>query len=126
MRVRVTVFLAETIELQLDKGPGQDKAGIQLPTQSDEQVTDQVTEQVRRLLVCLKEKPLGGRDAMRYLGLNHRPTFMYDYLKPAIQTGFVEMTQPDSPKSPTQKYRLTVKGKAFLTDIPEEKGNETG
>ncbi|WP_345945479.1 Fic family protein [Methanosarcina sp. DH2] len=24
------------------------------------------------------------------------------------------MTQPDSPRSPTQKYRLTAKGKEFL------------
>jgi len=51
---------------------------------------------------------------MKCIGLNHRPTFINDYLKPAIQAGFVEMTQPDSPKSPTQKYRLTTKGNALL------------
>jgi len=51
---------------------------------------------------------------MKCIGLNHRPTFIYDYLQPAIQAGFVEMTQPDSPKSPTQKYRLIAKGKAIL------------
>lgn len=56
----------------------------------------------------------GGREAMKCIGLNHRPTFIYDYLQPAIQAGFVEMTQPDSPKSPTQKYRLIAKGKAIL------------
>jgi len=76
--------------------------------------TEQVTEQVRLLLFCLQDGPLGGREAMKCVGLNHRPTFLYDYLQPAIQAGFVEMTQPDSPKSPTQKYRLTAKCKDFF------------
>jgi hypothetical protein len=79
-----------------------------------EQVSEQVSEQVRLLLSCLQNGQLGGREAMKCVGLNHRPTFLYDYLQPAIQAGFVEMTQPDSPKSPTQKYRLTAKGKAQL------------
>lgn len=77
-------------------------------------VTEQVTEQVKRLLICLEERPFGTKDAMQCLGLSHRPTFLYDYLKPAIQAGFVQMTQPDSPKSPTQKYRLTEMGKRRL------------
>ena len=33
-------------------------------------------------------------------------------LYPALEMGLVEMTQPNSPRSPTQKYRLTGKGKA--------------
>jgi ATP-dependent DNA helicase RecG len=70
----------------------------------------QVTEQVQRLLRCLQRQPLAVREIMQSLKLNHRPTLLYDYLKPAIDDGFVEMTQPDSPKSPTQKYRLTKKG----------------
>jgi len=49
------------------------------------------------------------------LQLRHRPTFLYDYLQPALETGLVEMTQPASPKSPTQRYRLTKKGRARLT-----------
>jgi hypothetical protein len=32
---------------------------------------------------------------------------MHDYLKPAIDAEFAEMIQPDSPKTPTQKYRIT-------------------
>lgn len=94
MRVRVTIFLAENQEIQ---------------------VTEQVTEQVIRLLNCLEETPLSVKEAMSCLGLKHRPTFMYDYLKPAIDAEFAEMTQPNSPKSPTQKYRLTRKGKSLLS-----------
>lgn len=43
-------------------------------------------------------------------GLQHRPTFLYDYLQPAIDANLIEMTQPESPKSPTQKYQLTEDG----------------
>jgi hypothetical protein len=33
--------------------------------------------------------------------------FRQRYLSPALSAGLIEMTQPDSPKSPTLKYRLT-------------------
>jgi len=75
-----------------------------------EQATEQATEQVERLVAILQGKPLASREAMKLLGLQHRPTFVYEYLQPAIASGLVEMTQPASPKSPTQKYRLTGKG----------------
>jgi len=38
------------------------------------QVTEQVTEQVKRFLECLRDQPLGSRDAMKCLDLRHRPT----------------------------------------------------
>ena len=34
-----------------------------------------------------------------------------------LEEGLVELTQPDSPRSPTQKYRLTSKGKAYLAQL---------
>ena len=34
-----------------------------------------------------------------------------------IEAGFIELTQPDSPRSPTQKYRLTEKGRALLKEL---------
>ena len=51
---------------------------------------------------------------MLSLHLNHRPTFLYDYLQPSLSGGLIEMTHPHSPKTPTQKYRLTEKGKQVL------------
>ena len=52
---------------------------------------------------------------MAGLKLKHRPTVVYDYIRPAILLGFIELTQPDSPKSPTQKYRLTIAGNKLKT-----------
>ena len=45
------------------------------------------------------------------IGIKDRVTFSDYYLAPALKLGLVEMTQPNSPRSPTQKYRLTAKGK---------------
>ena len=41
---------------------------------------------------------------MEYIGLRHRPTFMYDYLKTLLEEGKLQMTIPDKPKSRNQKY----------------------
>ena len=78
-----------------------------------EQVPVQVTEQVAKLLGFLEEKPLATGELMEYLGLKHRPTFRENYLEPARKMGLVQMTQPGSPRSPTQKYTLTQKGKKW-------------
>ena len=51
---------------------------------------------------------------MSELGFASRPMFIANYLNPATSGGYVEMTQPDSPKSPTQKYRLTEKGRIVI------------
>lgn len=57
---------------------------------------------------------------MDVLGFTSRPMFIKGYLNPAKANGFIEMTQPDSPKSPTQKYRLTALGK----ELQRLNGNE--
>ena len=49
-------------------------------------------------------------ELMQLLNLRHLPTFRRNYLKPALEAGLLRMTQPDSPNSPTQRYRLTENG----------------
>jgi hypothetical protein len=66
---------------------------------------------LERLLSVFGSRTLTGAEVMSGLGMSHRGTFRKNYLDPAIEAGFVEMTQPDSPRSPTQKYRLTTLGK---------------
>ena len=110
MRMRVTVPLLENIAVQ----KATEQATEQVTEQATEQVTEQVTEQARRILNCLQNEPLSAREAMKALGLHHRPTFLYSYIQPVLTTGLVEMTQPESPRSPNQKYRLTAKGKRVI------------
>lgn len=58
---------------------------------------------------------------MSALKLGGRRNFLEKYLNPAMELGLVEMTQPDSPRSPTQKYRLTGKGKDQTNSLREPK-----
>lgn len=51
---------------------------------------------------------------MERIGLKHRPTFIANYLTPAIQSGFVTSLYPNNPKHPQQKYLLTAKGLAIF------------
>lgn len=81
-----------------------------------DQVGEQVSDQVKRLLAVVTDRPATAAGLMEMLGLSHRPTLRKNYLHPAMAAGLVEMTQPDSPKSPTQKYRLTEKGRMVLRD----------
>lgn len=46
---------------------------------------------------------------MELLGLKHRPTFKENYLLPALELGYIEMTIPDKPNSSKQKYRKVNK-----------------
>jgi Fic family protein len=86
------------------------------------QVSDQVTDQVKKLLKALARAkgPLSAGELMAAMGLSHRPTFRKNYLNPALDSGWVEYTQPDSPKSPTQKYRLTELGREKLAYSGDE------
>lgn len=52
------------------------------------------------------------RDALLgALQLKNKEHFRLSYLVPALEAGLIEMTIPDKPSSPKQKYRLTLKGK---------------
>jgi hypothetical protein len=77
-------------------------------------VTDQVSDQVGAVLQVIGINELGSNTLMKMLGLSHRPTFRENYLNPALAGGWIERTQPDSPRSPTQRYRLTVRGRGWL------------
>ncbi len=70
-----------------------------------EQVIEQVTEQVKKLLAVIGDKEYSTKELMELLGLKHRPTFRDNYLLPALKLGLIEMTIPDKPNSSKQKYR---------------------
>ena len=74
-----------------------------------EEIQSRPTKFVQRLLRSLKGE-MSVLEMMAALKLGGRRNFLEKYLTPAINAGLVEMTQPDSPRSPTQRYRLTAWG----------------
>ena len=54
---------------------------------------------------------------MLTVGLKDRPNFIEYSLSPAMQDGYVRMLYPDSPRHPSQKYMLTVKGLAVYKEM---------
>lgn len=74
-----------------------------------EQVSEQVTVQVEKLLSIIDNKEYSTKELMEMLGLKHRPTFRDNYLLPALELGYIEMTIPDKPNSSKQKYRKAKK-----------------
>lgn len=81
------------------------------------EATEQATEQELKLIMTLKEKTMTLQELMAAMDLKHRPSFLYTYLQPSLEAGYIEMTEPDKPKSPNQKYRLTAKGLEALKKL---------
>ena len=48
-------------------------------------------------------------DLMEILNRTNKSKFKNTIINPLVENGFFELTNPDKPKSPTQKYRLTSK-----------------
>ena len=48
-------------------------------------------------------------ELMKILNRTNKSKFKNTIVNPLIENGFFELTNPDKPKSPTQKYRLTNK-----------------
>lgn len=99
------------------KGPGTPTSNVPTPTSNVATPTSKnggnwaLSETVRRLLLVLGEEELTRGQMMKALKLKDRKNFSEYSLGPALKIGLVEMTQPDSPRSPTQRYRLTAWGR---------------
>ncbi|CRI66132.1 Filamentation induced by cAMP protein Fic [Thiocapsa sp. KS1] len=89
---------------------------------STEQGTEQAGEQVMNLLAGMGEGDYSAKALMALMGLLHRPTFLYDYLHPALTGGWLELTRPETPKSPKQGYRLTRSGRQLVLALRQRDG----
>lgn len=91
--------------------------GAEQTQHEDRTSTEQVTEQVRALLLALSNEQLSLKELMEKVGLKHRPTFLENYINPAFEAGFLKVLYPDKPNHPRQKYLLTAKGLTLRNEI---------
>lgn len=74
------------------------------PNKITEQDKPNKKEDKINLILEFCREPKSVKEIMEYIGLKHRPTFMYDYLNPLLEKDKLQMTIPDKPKSRNQKY----------------------
>jgi hypothetical protein len=67
--------------------------------------TDQVSDQVRKLLDVMDRQYWSAQELMKQLSLSHSPTFRKNYLNPAFQSGLLVMQYADKPCIPKQWYK---------------------
>lgn len=79
--------------------------------------TDQVEPNILILLKTINTQQLSLKELMFLIGLKHRPTFLKNYINPAIESGFVKVLYPEKLNHPRQRYLLTVKGEALLSSL---------
>ena len=79
----------------------------------------QVSEQVKVLIHSINSKELSVDEILEVYKLLYKQVYKSKWyfkkhiIHPAMNDGYVEMTYPDSPNHPKQKYRLTTKGIAL-------------
>ncbi len=79
------------------------------------EATGEVTGEVGRLVNVLHGE-MKRVELQEALGLRHEDHFRAAYLKPALEKGYLEMTDPDRPRGSRQRYRLTAKGESLVRE----------
>ena len=82
--------------------------------------SDHASVQVEKHVSILTGE-MGRSELQGLLSIKNRDYFRTDYLNPAINTGYIELTIPDKPNSQNQKYRLTAKGIALKENLKDGK-----
>ena len=119
----VTAFLARIMDASTTDSAEQTIKGIEKEAElvtSLNQLVLELKPQVKALILSLEDtefriselqlkpllKPMYGEKSL---------TFMKkDVIAPSLEFGIIELTHPDNPRHPHQKYRLTEKGKMVL------------
>ncbi|MFD0896401.1 RNA-binding domain-containing protein [Loigolactobacillus binensis] len=63
----------------------------------------------REVLVALSKGPLPTKELLKLSDIKNGNTFRTHVITPLLDKGLIELTIPDKPRSPKQKYRLSVK-----------------
>lgn len=91
---------------------------------STRQVPDKLVTSNQNIIALVRiigNSEIKVKEMMDALGLKNRESFINVYLSPAMTEGFVRMLYPDTPRSPKQRYLLTVKGCALYNTIYNNK-----
>lgn len=92
------------VSFKYRENPFKYKTEHEKPNKLIEQVKPNKKDDKIKMIVQFCKEPKSAKEIMEYIGLKHRPTFIYEYLNPLMKENKLQMTIPDKPKSRMQKY----------------------
>ena len=81
------------------------------------EATPEAPPEVLRMVSAIQGE-MTRAEIQKKLGLADEKHFREKYQQPGLKLGVIEMTVPDKPQSPLQKYRLTSAGKRLASRDP--------
>ena len=105
----VTVTFRAAVGPEGTEGPSRDQAGTKLGLSQDQV---QVLE--------LAATPRSLQELMEPSGRTNRTKFRDQVVAPLLEAGLLEMTIPDKPRSPRQRYRTTLAGARLVGEGERE------
>ena len=112
----------EEPESLVEPRPDQGQAGVQARVQAGVQAGVQATLSVRdvAMLQACVQQPATSKELRAATSYSGRTKNFRMWLERLLQEELLEMTVPDKPRSPLQRYRLTDKGRAALASLKSE------
>ena len=107
-------FVHVTFKAPMVVGGAAATPGDEVTAELTGQVAGQVTGQVAAQVLRFCQTPRKASEIRALLNLRHRETFVDNYLRPLLETGWLEPTIPEKPKSRLQRYRTTAAGLAMV------------
>ena len=66
---------------------------------------------IQKNIVQFCSIPRSAREILEHIGYAYNSTNIANQIKPLLELGFIEMTEPDKPNSKNQKYRKVISGR---------------
>ena len=104
-------------EVGTERAPSRDQVGTEQGPSGDQAGTKLALSSAQVLVLggCTEAHPIV--DLMKITKRSNRTKFRKKVLNPLIEEGLIAMTDPDSPKSPKQRYQTTLRGHDLLKQL---------
>ncbi|MBU1744779.1 MAG: transcriptional regulator, partial [Proteobacteria bacterium] len=111
-----------TAQVGTKKGPSRDQVQAHDALESNTHVPHMYSTSSAHVAILKAAIEPKTRDALQLVAaIRHRQHFYREYLHPLLEAGLLELTIPDKPRSPKQRYRTTAAGCAVLANAEKER-----
>ena len=97
---------------------------ITLPISAHDHASDHASVQVEKLVSILTGE-MGRSELQGLLSIKNRDYFRTDFLNPAINTGYIELTIPDKPHPQARRKERSHEALGFFKTIAESREPNT-